>query len=133
MHNERIYKIHIAWLNNHNEAGLCLPEDVVNMSVCLLDINEQMYPVTTTLMATNQNHEIYDTSTCFARLHKYPEYDLRHLSACCYPRSEALIICFKSTSLENDAEDDLYLLMWIHAREGEHRSWYQILSGQVQP
>ena len=54
MHNERIYEIHIAWLNNHNEAGLCLPEDVVNMSVCLLDINEQMYPVTTTLMATNQ-------------------------------------------------------------------------------
>ena len=70
MHDGGIYDICFA------EAGPRLPEDVVNMSVCLLDINEQMHPVTI-LKARNQNREIYDISwtTVFARLTKYLEND----------------------------------------------------------
>ena len=52
MHNAGIYEIRFAWLDNHSEAGPRLPEDVINMSVRLLDINEQMHPVTTLSAST---------------------------------------------------------------------------------
>ena len=65
-----IYDIRLAWLDTPNEAGPCLPEDVVDMSMRLVDINEQMHPVTT-LKGRAQNGEIYDISgTTVARLNK---------------------------------------------------------------
>ena len=79
------------------------------MSVCLLDINEQMHPVTT-LKVMNQNHEIYAIcwNIVFARL-KYLENDF---AACCYPGSEALVIFL--IPIEDDAEDDSSLVMLFH-------------------
>ena len=115
MHDGVIFDIRVAWFDNNADH---LSEDVVDMSVLLLDINEQMHPVTT-LLAMTRNREIYDISwtAVVQRLNKYLETGYRDQFAFYnYPGIQTLIIFLRRN--ENDA-DDLDLIIWVRKRERE--------------